>query len=227
MVARILFVEDDLQIRNIISLALHDETFEVVGTATGSEAMQVAEDESFDLALVDLRLPDVSGLDVVRSIRKTSSMPIVILTAHGDSRDVVEGLEAGADDFLNKPIAVRELSARLRAILRRVAPLSTSSVEQPLRVGKIEIWTNSQTAATGSAIVALTRTEFGVLYLLAQRSPEIVTRQQLLEEVWGYDYLGDSRLVDMQIYRLRLKLTDLGLAHSLVTVRGVGFRLVV
>jgi DNA-binding response OmpR family regulator len=228
---RLMLVEDDERIRKILTLALTDEGFDVIEAATGEDALANEHVEALDIAIVDLRLPGIGGIDVVRGLRGRTGAPIVILTAHGDANDVVNGLEAGADDFLNKPIAGRELVARLRAILRRSTSQDATGGQvtdehEPISAGLVTVMPASYEAQVGDAPLTLTRTEFGVLRLLIERSPATVTRQELLETVWGYDYLGDSRLVDMQIYRLRQKLESHQLRDKLLTVRGVGFRLV-
>jgi DNA-binding response OmpR family regulator len=224
-----MLVEDDVRIRRVLSTALSDEGFDVVEAATGEEAVVSESIPQLDLAIVDLRLPGIGGIDVVRQLRQRTEAPIVILTAHGDSNDVVDGLEAGADDFLNKPIAGRELVARLRAILRRSTGADTGGTapaRADITLGSLVVVPTQHEARVNDERLPLTRTEFGVLHVLAERSPDSVTRQDLLERVWGYDYLGDSRLVDMQIYRLRQKLEVHGLKEKLLTVRAVGFRLV-
>lgn len=227
MAQRVLFVEDDPQIQHVLSLALTDEGFSVTPADSGEDALALAETTTFDLAIVDLRLPRMSGFEVVGALRKGSEMPLVILTAHGDSHDVVAGLEAGADDFLSKPIAAKELVARLRAILRRsnVGTTQPGAQSPTMHIGALEIRPASHEVFADGERLALTRTEFGVLHALAAKSPDTVSRLELLETVWGYDYLGDSRLVDMQIYRLRQKLDAKGLRDVIVTVRGVGFQL--
>lgn len=226
MAAQLLLVEDDHRIRRLLTATLTDEHFEVIEASTGEEALASDAVQRANIAVVDLRLPGMNGIEVVRGLRKLTDIPIVILTAHGESGDVVEGLEAGADDFLTKPIAGRELVARIRAILRR----STTPESQPPSaeriVGALTLSIARREVEVSGKLLRLTKTEFGVLELLAAQSPDIVTRQALLENVWGYDYLGDSRLVDMQIYRLRQKLESNGLSGKLVTIRGVGFRLV-
>lgn len=226
MVSRVLFVEDDSKIRQVISASLTDEGFEVVEAPTGEYATSEVDLESLDLAIIDLRLPGIDGIDVVRNLRQRTTIPLVILTAHGDSSDVVTGLEAGADDFLNKPIAAKELVARLRAILRRTTDGATPDPAVATSVGSVRIDSSRYEATVADARLHLTRTEFGVLRALVHASPATLSRQALLEAVWGYDYLGDSRLVDMQIYRLRQKLESHGLKEKLLTVRGVGFRLI-
>lgn len=226
MPTRLILVEDDHRIRRLLATTLADEDFDVIEAATGEEAVARHDVREAHIAVVDLRLPGMSGLEVVRRLRQMTAAPIVILTAHGESNDVVEGLEAGADDFLNKPIAGRELVARLRAILRRAPANDALGAPVTLVVGSLLLTPGRHEATVSNEHLGLTRTEFGVLEYLASRSPDTVTRQELLEKVWGYDFLGDSRLVDMQIYRLRQKLESLGQKDMLVTIRGVGFRLV-
>jgi two-component system response regulator MtrA len=223
--SRILYVEDDPTIAQVISVSLSDEGFDVTLAENGATGISLAKDREFDLAIVDLRLPDVSGLDVVREIRKTTDIPIVVFTAFGDTQSVVAGLESGADDFLSKPIASLELAARLRAILRRTDSQHGEDTPDQLSVGSLEMNLRTHSASVNGTPVHLTKTEFEVLRELMSRFPEVVTRMNLLERVWGYDYLGDSRLVDMQIYRLRQKLEEHGHKDKLVTVRGVGFQL--
>jgi DNA-binding response OmpR family regulator len=223
---KILYVEDDDRIRSVLTAALEDEGYEIIEAPDGETGVEAMASGSVELAVVDLRLPGMNGFDVVREIRRQSAIPIVILTAHGDSHDVVAGLEAGADDFLSKPIGAKELAARLRAILRRSNPPETSAPPSVLRVGSISIKPSTHESFIHDSPIALTRTEFDVLVDLASHSPETVTRTALLDRVWGYDYLGDSRLVDMQIYRIRQKLALFGVEDKLQTVRGVGFKLV-
>jgi DNA-binding response OmpR family regulator len=220
---QILFVEDDHDIRTVIKSALEDGGFDVVEAGVGSEAIRILADTAVDLAIVDLRLPDCNGIDLVRELRKLSSVPIVILTAFGDSYDVVAGLESGADDFLSKPIAPKELVARIRALMRRVdrapdAP-ATSFV-----AGRVTVTPYRHLCEVDGTVLDLTRTEFAILAALMSSAPNTVSKMELLESVWGYDYLGDSRLVDMQIYRLRRKLAERGVADFISTVRGVGFQ---
>ncbi len=227
MKPKILFVEDDGDIRRVIATALEAEEFLVHQFARGENALAEFKTVNPDLALIDLRLPGVSGIEVVRRLRPITSIPLVILTAYGDSHDVVAGLEVGADDFLSKPIATKELIARLRAILRRTTsqPNEPSEPEE-ITFGAITIYVLRREVLINRESVKLTNTEFSVLVELVRTSPSVVTRHALLERVWGYDYLGDSRLVDMQIYRLRQKLEGRGLKEKLLTVRGVGFKIV-
>lgn len=209
----------------MLGAALEDEGYIVVGAESGEAGIDLVDRHPIDLAIVDLRLPGMNGFEVVRELRKKLTIPIVIFTAHGDSHDVVAGLEAGADDFLTKPIGSKELAARLRAILRRAHTSLGGEAPLDLTIGEIRLRPGTHESFVGSATLALTRTEFEVIVQLAIRSPKTVSRADLLDCVWGYDYLGDTRLVDMQIYRLRGKLAVHGLQDKIVTVRGVGFKL--
>ena len=223
--SHILFIEDDADIRQVIATALRDDGFSMSEATTGEEGLAMLESTPCDLALIDLRLPGMNGISVVREMRRATEIPLVILTAHGDSHDVVAALEAGADDFLNKPIGTKELSARLRAILRRTSLIPDKDEPSELRLGSLVILPATHQVFVDDAEVGFTRTEYLVLLELISRAPSTVSRMDLLERVWGYDYLGDSRLVDMQIYRIRAKLEPFGLKDKLATVRGVGFKL--
>ncbi len=229
MQTRILFVEDDAKIRQLITTSMKEDGFLVTDVDSGEHALTCIESDQFDIAIVDLRLPGISGLEVVRRARKSTAIPIVVLTAFGDSHDVVAALEAGADDFLNKPIGAKELSARIRAILRRISPQNPPDVEainSHITLGSLALSSDLHEATSRGKRIDLTRTEFHILKELLIRSPKVVTRHDLLESVWGYDYLGDSRLVDMQIYRLRSKLADCDVPELIQTIRGVGFKIV-
>lgn len=225
MSSSILFIEDDADIRGVISAALNDDGFTVTEATTGEEGLSLLEQSRCDLALIDLRLPGMNGIAVVRELRRATEMPLVILTAHGDSHDVVAALEAGADDFLNKPIGTKELAARLRAILRRTALIPDKDEPSELRLGPIVMHPATHQVFVDDREIGLTRTEYLVMLELMSRAPNTVSRMDLLERVWGYDYLGDSRLVDMQIYRIRAKLEPFGAKDKIITVRSVGFKL--
>lgn len=223
MAERVLLVEDDRRVRRATALALEDEGYEVLEAADGGVGLRLLVDRKPDIAILDIMLPGRDGFDVCREIRKTSDLPILFLTAKTDTVDVVAGLESGADDYLTKPFAVRELVARVRALLRRVRPEARS---RTIRLGDVEIEADAAVVRKGGTQVPLTKTEFKLLCALAARPNQIFSREVLLEQVWGYDYLGDSRLVDVHIRRLRAKVeTDPSSPALIHTVRGLGYKL--
>jgi DNA-binding response OmpR family regulator len=224
MSTRILAVEDDERIRTAVRLALEDEGWEVAEAATGEDALQHFQSQPSDVVLIDIMLPGIDGFEVCRSIRRSSDVPIVIVTARADTHDVVAGLEAGADDYLTKPFAPKELSARIRALLRRAR---TSEVSSPhLRFGDLEIVPDEGVVRRNGRDVHLTKTEFRVLVELAQSPGRVFSREVLLERIWGYGYFGDGRLVDVHVRRLRTKVeADPANPRHVVTVRGLGYKL--
>jgi DNA-binding response OmpR family regulator len=178
-----------------------------------------------DLVLLDLRLPDMVGFDVCRTIRNRSIVPIVIVTAQMDTVDLVAGLEAGADDYVTKPVVIKELAARIRALLRRVQ-LQEAAPPKSVVFGDLEIRREQGVVLKKGEQLALTKTEFLLLCEFAEHADMVLSRDQLLERVWGYDYLGDSRLVDAHVRRLRVKVEDQPEEPTLIlTVRGIGYRL--
>ena len=219
---RILLVEDDLSLQRSATLLLERAGFTVRVAADGAEALDIVARDRFDLLLLDVMLPGVDGFEVCRQVRRTSRMPIVMLTARSDITDVVVGLELGADDYITKPFEGPELTARVRAVLRR----SAAEPDAPLvRVRELEIDTAAFSATQGGVELDLTATEFRLLTELARSAGRVLTREALLERVWGYDYLGDSRLVDMAVKRLRDKLDDDPRdPRHITTIRGVGYR---
>jgi DNA-binding response OmpR family regulator len=224
MSTRILAVEDDERIRTAVRLALEDEGWEVDEAATGEDALQHFQNQPADVVLIDIMLPGIDGFEVCRSIRRSSDVPIVMVTARADTHDVVAGLEAGADDYLTKPFAPKELSARIRALLRRAR---TSDVSSPhLRFGDLEIVPDEGVVRRNGRDVHLTKTEFRVLVELAQSPGRVFSREVLLERIWGYGYFGDGRLVDVHVRRLRTKVeADPANPRHVVTVRGLGYKL--
>ena len=222
----LLFVEDDDAIRLALSLALEDEGYEVRQAADGREGLAAFASSEPDLVLLDLRLPDMSGFDVCRAMRATSIVPIIIVTAQTDPYDLVAGLEAGADDYVTKPVVPKELAARIRAALRRVQLHEAPSVAPPSRFGDVELRRELGVALKGGVELNLTKTEFRLLCEFADHPNAVLSRDQLLERVWGYEYLGDSRLVDAHVRRLRVKIEDHPDDPKLVvTARGIGYRL--
>ena len=221
---RILSVEDDERIRTAVKLALEDEGWAVEEADTGEEALNAFQRQPADVVLIDIMLPGIDGFDVCRAIRRVSDVPIVMVTARADTHDVVAGLEAGADDYLTKPFAPKELSARIRALLRRAR---TSEVSSPhLRFGDLEIVPDEGVVRRNGRDVHLTKTEFRVLVELAQSPGRVFSREVLLERIWGYGYFGDGRLVDVHVRRLRTKIeADPANPRHVVTVRGLGYKL--
>ncbi len=222
MDAHLLLVEDDRSIREVTALGLEKSGFRVTSCGDGREALELFDAQPFDLVLLDVMLPGADGFEVCRRIRSGHSTPIVMLTARTDTVDVVVGLELGADDYVTKPFELPELVARLRAVLRRTAAPAEPSL---LRCGDLEIDEAGFRVRRGDRELGLTATEFRLLCELAGRPGQVFTRQLLLELVWGYDYLGDSRLVDVAVQRLRAKIeVDPTQPQLITTVRGVGYR---
>ncbi len=228
----LLLIEDDPQMRLALRLALEDEDYRVVEAATAAAGIEAFHRENPDLVLLDLRLPDRRGLDVCRELRAVSLVPIIIVTAQTDTHDLVAGLEAGADDYVTKPVVPKALAARIRAMLRRVAlherAAHTSPSDMPVGkvVGDLEIREAEALVLRHGAPIELTKTEFRLLCELAQHPNMVLSRDQLLERVWGYEYLGDGRLVDAHMHRLRNKIDTVeGQAPLIATVRGLGYKL--
>ena len=224
MSGNILFVEDDMSVQEATSLLLDRAGMHVTGVGDGRKALEVFAAGDFDVVVLDLMLPSLDGLAVCREIRRTSRVPIVILTARADPNEIVAGLECGADDYVTKPFNGPELVARVRAALRRSVPDDPSPV---LRVGSLEIDSAAFRVTDASRPVDLSVTEFRLLVELARHPDRVLSREALVERVWGYAYLGDSRLVDMAIKRLRSKIGDD--PHDpryIETVRSVGYRFI-
>lgn len=224
MGAHILIVEDDERIRLSLQLVLEDEGNVVDLAESAEQGLDALARRPPDVVLVDLMLPGMDGFELCRRLRASSDVPILILTARSDSHDVVAGLEAGADDYVVKPAVPKELSARVRALLRRATrpgPGPTGPV-----FGDIEVLPDAGTVKVGGRDVALTKTEFKLLCELAQHPGRLLTREALLDRVWGYGYFGDGRLVDVHIRRLRTKVErDPTHPRHIVTVRGLGYKL--
>jgi DNA-binding response OmpR family regulator len=219
---RVLLVEDDSSIREIAALGLKQAGFRVTTAADGREALLHFRQRSFDLVVLDLMLPALDGYEVCREIRRESRTPIIMLSAKSDTVDVVVGLELGADDYVTKPFDMAELVARARAALRRAVE---PPAEPVITADGLEIDAAAFRVRRDGEDVALTATEFRLLLELARRPGQVFTRELLLERVWNYDYLGDSRLVDVAVQRLRAKVEDDPKNPRLIrTVRGVGYR---
>jgi DNA-binding response OmpR family regulator len=224
MATRVLLVEDDPRIRTSLRLALEDEGYVVGEAESGEEALTAFEHRPPDVVLIDLMLPGMDGFELCRNLRRRSDVPAIMVTARTDSHDVVAGLEAGADDYVSKPVAPKELTARIRALLRRARP--PEPAYEVIRVGRLEIHTDEGVVRLDGAEIDLTKTEFRLLSELAHNAGRVLSREHLLERVWGYDYFGDSRLVDVHVRRLRAKIEDDPAdPTTVVTVRGLGYKL--
>ncbi len=220
-----LLVEDDPRVRRVLHLALQDEGYVVVEAATGDDGLRALEGSAPDVVLLDLMLPDTDGFAVCRRIRRESNVPVIMVTARTDSHDVVAGLEAGADDYVTKPLVAKELSARIRALLRRTEPLNGGP--RCVRSGDLEVHLDEGFVVRDGEPVDLTRTEFRLIAELAQAAGKVCSREYLLERVWGYGYFGDGRIVDVHVRRLRGKVErDPANPKRVVTARGLGYRLV-
>lgn len=230
MDATILLVEDDPSIREVTALGLRAAGFTVTTAADGAEGLDRWRSDAPDLVLLDVMLPRLDGLEVCRAIRRDSTVPIVMLTARADTIDVVVGLECGADDYVRKPFEMPELVARVRAALRRRHPAPGANTEgtgdtTPLVLGPLVIDEAGRTVTRDGIDIPLTRTEFDLLAELAHHAGQVLSRDQLLDRVWGYDYLGDSRLVDVAIGRLRARVeVDPADPRLILTVRGAGYK---
>ncbi len=229
MAARILVVDDEPAVTDLLAYNLRAANYEVLIAADGRQALQLARQANPDLILLDLMLPEVDGLDVCRELRKTSEVPVIMITALGEETDRVVGLELGADDYICKPFSVREVLARIRAVLRRSQPDENKPASTSILRGRgdLRLDAESHEVTVGGSNLSLTRLEFDLLSLFLSNPGRVLTRQRLLEQAWGYDFAGDTRTVDSAIKRLRAKLRAASSqADCIETVRGVGYRLV-
>ncbi len=227
MPARILVVDDELAVTDLLAYNLRKAGYEPLVAADGREALRLARHSQPDLILLDLMIPEIDGLEVCRELRKTSAVPVIMITARGEEIDRVVGLELGADDYVCKPFSVRELLARIKAVLRRSQPdekddRSPSLLRGP---GGLTLDPETRLARVDAVIIELTRLEFDLLHLLLANSGRVLTRERLLEQAWGYAFVGDTRAVDSAIKRLRAKLRAASpAADAIESVRGVGYR---
>ncbi len=228
MVNKILIVEDDQNLLTALKYNLLKEGYEVATAVDGEQAIEAARNERPALIVLDVMLPKVGGFEVCRILRKESAIPILMLTAKTEEVDKIIGLEIGADDYLTKPFSMRELLARIRAMLRRADMSSHESANEPepLKVGDLKIDTGRHQAFFRGVSLDLTPKEYDLLSFLARNKGLVFSRDQLLEKVWGYDYAGDTRTVDVHIRWLRQKIeADPAHPRSLLTVRGTGYKL--
>jgi DNA-binding response OmpR family regulator len=224
---KILVVDDEVAVTDLLVYNLRKSGYEPLVAADGREALRLARQANPDLILLDLMLPELDGLEVCRELRKTSAVPIIMITARGEEIDRVVGLELGADDYIAKPFSVRELLARIKAVLRRASSSDTGRADSSLQGrGGLVLNTESRLVSVNGASLDLTRLEFDILNLLLANAGRVLTRERLLEQAWGYDFVGDTRAVDSSIKRLRAKIRSVSdLADSIEAVRGIGYRL--
>jgi phosphate regulon transcriptional regulator PhoB len=225
MATRILIVDDEPPIIDVLEYNLKKANYEVIVARDGQEALDKARHQRPDLVILDLMLPQMDGLEVCRALRRDSDLPIIMLTAKDEEVDRVVGLELGADDYVVKPFSVRELVARVKTVLRRSGP-KAEAVSEVFQVGDLRLDAARHEAHLGQTELELTSLEFDLLHVLVAHADRVLTREQLLNQVWGYDYYGDTRTVDTAIKRLRAKLRRLSPdSEFIVTVRGVGYKL--
>ncbi|MHB0981447.1 MAG: response regulator [Thermoleophilia bacterium] len=229
----ILIIEDDPSLREVTTLALRADGYRVEEAEDGPSGLAAVERNQPDLVLLDVMIPGLDGFEVCRRIRRTSLVPVIMLTARSSTVDIVVGLESGADDYVTKPYEPPELVARIRSVLRRAGsrdsePTDRGSVTndaERMSLGRLLIDVGAHSVTADGREVALTATEFKLLVELARHGGRVLSRDQLLELVWGYTYLGDSRLVDVHIQRLRAKVEeDQARPQLILTVRGVGYK---
>lgn len=219
---KILVVDDEPSIRELVSMVLKREGYEVAEASDGKSGLAMAEKNNPDLIILDLMLPDISGHDICKKVSSNSNIPIIMLTAKNDIVDKVLGMELGADDYITKPFDNRELLVRVRALLRRTQNKETSS--DTIKTGELTICLSEKTVFKGNKQITLSPNEYQLLQLFAQNPQKVFTREELLLKVWGYDYLGDSRTVDITITRLRKKIEDDSKNPKyIITVFGFGY----
>jgi DNA-binding response OmpR family regulator len=222
MTAKVLIVDDEPPIIQVLSYNLKQAGYQVFVARDGEEALIQARQHVPDLVVLDVMLPKLDGLEVCRALRRERDVPIIMLTARDDEIDRVVGLELGADDYVVKPFSVRELMARIKNVLRRLQPAEDVTDSGMVRVGGLTIDAARHTAEWGGETLDLTILEFALLHTLARHAGQVLSREQLIQQVWGYDYDGDGRVVDAVIKRLRHKLPS----DLIVTVRGLGYKLI-
>jgi DNA-binding response OmpR family regulator len=221
----VLLVDDDARLREIVSMALEVEGYRVKGAGSAEDALRLLDSDDPDLLILDVMLPGRDGFELCREIRTKSPLPILMLTAKTDTVDVVVGLESGADDYVTKPFVTKELVARIRALLRRSRDTGAQQ-QRKIEVGDLEILPDAAVVTKDGEPIHLTKTEFKLLLTMALRPHQVFTREVLLQQVWEYDYFGDSRLVDVHIRRLRGKIEDDPKEPRIVqTVRGLGYKI--
>jgi DNA-binding response OmpR family regulator len=217
---RVLLVEDEVKLARFVELELKYEGYKVDVAHDGRDAVEMFAKSPYDLVLLDLMLPGINGMEVLRRLRKTSDTPVIMLTAKGEVTDKVVGLDSGADDYITKPFAIEEVLARMRSAFKKKA---AKDEKQILTVQNLTIDIPKREVKRGEAVIELTKTEFELLAYMAQNKNIVLTREQILNHVWGYDYIGETNIVDVYIRYLRTKLDDKGGDKLIYTTRGVGY----
>lgn len=226
MSGNILLVEDEHSIAEPVIYNLKQDGYSVTHVDEGPIALEIFNEQPFDLIILDIMLPEISGLDICRSIRKKSNVPIIMVTAKDSEVDRVTGLEIGADDYVTKPFSVRELLSRVRAVLRR-STITENLSDDVITSGNIEISLNKYEAKVDGNIIDLTPREFELLYALCENKGNLMSREQIFDEIWGYSFVGNTKTLDVHIQRIREKIEeDPKKPKRLITVRGVGYKLV-
>lgn len=221
--AKILIVEDDVKIARFLELELKHEGYETEKAADGRTGLELALSNQVDLVLLDLMLPELSGIEVCRRVRQESNVPIIMLTAKGDVTDKVTGLDMGANDYMTKPFAIEEVLARIRAVLKNAAQRTKPEEITSLIYGPLTVNTAIRRVTFGEAEIALTKKEFDLLSYLLRNKNRAVPREELLSAVWDYDYAGDTNVVDVYVRYLRQKVEEVIGIHFIETVRGIGY----
>ncbi len=219
----ILIVEDEQRIARFLQIEMEHEGFKVTTEENGERAFELIKSEKFDLILLDLMLPGMDGMTICQKVREFSQVPIIMLTARDDVEDKVNGLDIGADDYMTKPFAIQELFARVRNVLRKAKGNAAQSQRDSYQVGDLVLYPNTYEVEVSGEPVQLTRREYDLLEFLMRNKRTVLTRDQILEQVWGYDYSGDTNVVDVYIRYLRAKLDDRFQKKYIYTVRGVGY----
>lgn len=219
----VLICDDDPVIHESVRLYLNAERFTWASAFDGDEALRKAQEEKPDIIILDLMMPRLTGIEVCRTIRRTSNVPIIMLTAKGEEIDRVLGLELGADDYIVKPFSPRELIARMKAVLRRLGEKSDQP-DRLLRFDGLEISLDNYQVKVRGEKVACTPKEVEILHLLASHVGQVLSREQILAQVWGYEYFGDTRTVDTHIKRIRQKISSEDANWGLITIYGVGYK---
>lgn len=222
MSEKILIIEDEEKIARFVELELAHEGYKIYKSFNGREGLEMVKSDHFDLVLLDIMLPELNGLEVLRRIRKNSDIPVIMLTARDAVMDKVSGLDMGADDYITKPFAIEELLARIRVALKHKSS-NNKSKHASLTAGKLVMDKNSHHVTYDGHLIELTNKEFTLLEVLMENRSIVLSRDTLLEKVWGYDYMGETNVVDVYIYYLRNKIDEIADEKVIETVRGVGY----